>query len=57
MIAVIGSCFSSGRDGAGRVVSDWERCVIVARGEDGVMSYSNSTLTAQPRGDRAFTVV
>ena len=34
MIAVIGSCFSSGRDGAGRVVSDWESGVIVARGED-----------------------
>ena len=26
-----------------------ERCVTVERGEDGVMSYSNSTLTAQPR--------
>jgi hypothetical protein len=27
-----------------------KRCVTVERGEDGVMSYSNSTLTAQPRG-------
>jgi hypothetical protein len=34
-----------------------KRCDTVERGEDGVMSYSNSTLTAQPRVDIRDCVV